>query len=436
MSSDDNTGLTLQKTRSQPLRFSQEKTYIITGGLGGLGRSLAIWMASRGAKRIVLMTRSTSSAANSKGFLEKLRAYGCLGSVDVCNVVDQADVTRVVSSIDTPIGGVVHSALKLSVRQSVFFYETGMFSDSSKKDRFFPNMTMEDYKFVLDPKVLGCWNMHQALRNEDLDFFVMLSSGCGIVGNQGQANYAASSTFLDGFARYRQHLGLPGVSIDLGYIDNVGYVSQNQAVRNRLSSTGLRPLSEKDFLDTVEAAITVEPLSTDDDCFDPYTNSQIIRGLEMTHTENIQSQAWLKDVKFASLRPRRDSAVVEPRDDPGSGENALQKASAEFRSALSQLTKSSSGESNIADALQPAIYSALVIKLSQVLSIDAGVIKPSQSAAEYGMDSLMANQVRSWARSSLFIDLQVSEIMSPYSISNLAGILSGRAQAGRVSGNS
>lgn len=130
MSSDDNTGLTLQKTRSQPLHFSQDKTYIITGGLGGLGRSLAVWMASRGAKRIVLMTRSMSSATNSKGLLEKLRAYGCIGSVEVCNVVDQADVTRVVSSIDSPVGGVVHSAFKLSVRQSVFFYETGMFSDS------------------------------------------------------------------------------------------------------------------------------------------------------------------------------------------------------------------------------------------------------------------------------------------------------------------
>lgn len=297
-------------------------------------------------------------------------------------------------------------------------------------------MAMEDYKSVLDPKVLGCWNMHQALRNEDLDFFVMLSSGCGIVGSQGQANYAASSTFLDGFARYRQHLGLPGVSIDLGYIDKVGYVSRNQAVRNSLSSTGLRPLSEKDFLDTVEAAMTVEPLSANDDCFDPYVNGQIIRGLEMANTDNIRSQAWLKDVKFASLRPRSDSTVVKPRDDAYTGENALQKASAEFRSAISQLTKSPNEEGDIANTLQGAIYSALAIKLSQVLSIDAGVIKPSQTAAEYGMDSLMANQVRSWVRSSLFTDLQVSEIMGPYSINNLAGILSERVKAGRASGNS
>ena len=202
---------------------------------------------------------------------------------------------------------------------------------------------MEDYKSVLDPKVLGCWNMHQTLRNEDLDFFVMLSSGCGIVGNQGQANYSASSTFLDGFARYRQHLGLPATSIDFGYIDNIGYVGRNQSVRNILSSSGLRPLSEKDFLDTVEAAMTVAPDSTDNNSFDPYTSSQIIRGLEMTHAESLRSQAWLKDAKFASLRPRGDNAMTEPSGDADSSENALQKASAEFRAALSQLTKAPGG---------------------------------------------------------------------------------------------
>ena len=106
------------------------KTYIITGGLGGLGRELAVWMASQGAKHIVLMTRSTASAVKSKGLLETLQAYGYKGNVTVYNITDQADVTRVISSIDTPIGGVVHSALNLSVKQPISCSTTDIISDS------------------------------------------------------------------------------------------------------------------------------------------------------------------------------------------------------------------------------------------------------------------------------------------------------------------
>ncbi|KAL4888278.1 hypothetical protein BDV59DRAFT_188903 [Aspergillus ambiguus] len=189
----------------QPKRllFDEGKTYIITGGLGGLGRAIAVWMASHGAKHIVLMTSSPSRIPESRGFLNELKAYGCNSRAIVCNVAEMADVSRVVTSILTPIGGVIHSALRLS-------------------DRAFHNITVEDYKIVFDPKIQDCLNMHKALRNESLDFFVALSSGCGIVGTPGQSNYAASCTFLDSFARYRQSLGLHGVSIDLGYLTDCG----------------------------------------------------------------------------------------------------------------------------------------------------------------------------------------------------------------------
>ncbi|CAJ0547104.1 Ff.00g017310.m01.CDS01 [Fusarium sp. VM40] len=393
----------LIKTRPKTARFDGSKTYIITGGLGGLGRAIAVWMASYGARHLVLATSSVSRALQSDGLLQQLSSYGCTARVEICDVGDFEAVQHLVSAIETPVGGVIHSALKLS-------------------DQFFKDSTLEDFEAVFGPKVNGALNLHSCLLDQKLDFFVMLSSGCGILGNEGQSNYAASSTFLDTFARYRQGLGLPASSVDLGFVEDVGNISDRPEIQASLLSRGLRPITVRDVLRVVEGAIVTgspRPKITGDS-YDYFAQSQIVLGFGMIDKATAEWQSWAKDTKFGMLRSRAtDNAAADADSD--SGESAVQTAVKAFRNTLGRLGDASEGKEA---ALQPVICSALVAKLAQVLSMKVGEIQPTRSAVQYGMDSLIAIEVRSWARYAFQIDLPINDLTNPYSIQDLAARVS------------
>ncbi|KAL2000893.1 hypothetical protein VTN02DRAFT_2481 [Thermoascus thermophilus] len=90
-------------------------------------------------------------------------------------------------------------------------------------------MTVDDFHAVITSKVQGTWNLHRVSleqKHQPLDFFTLLSSISGVEGKKGQANYAAANVFLDAFATYRQSLGLPAHSVNLGVIEDVGYIAE------------------------------------------------------------------------------------------------------------------------------------------------------------------------------------------------------------------
>jgi hypothetical protein len=120
-------------------------------------------------------------------------------------------------------------------------------------------MSLDDYKASLAPKMRGTWNLHEKLSKEDLDFFIMLSSTAGIIGNASQAAYSAASTFLDAFADYRNNLGLPAVTIDLGMVSDVGYLAVNADLRHMLEKLGLSSVYLPELLAMIKTAI-VHPL--------------------------------------------------------------------------------------------------------------------------------------------------------------------------------
>lgn len=267
-------------------------------------------------------------------------------------------------------------------------------------------------------------NLHKCLLNHDLDFFVMLSSGCGILGNEGQSNYSASSTFLDTFARYRQSLGLPASSVDLGFVEDVGNISERPEIQASLLSRGLRPITVRDVLRVVEGAIaTGSPKKskiTWDSSYDDFSRSQIVLSFGMIDKATADWQSWAKDPKFGLLRSRAsDNAAIGSHLDVG--ESAVQTAVKAFRNAFGRLADAPKDK----DAgLQAVICSALVAKLAQVLSMNIDEIQPTRSAVQYGMDSLIAIEVRSWARYAFQIDLPINDLTNPYSIQDLAARVS------------
>lgn len=282
---------------------------------------------------------------------------------------------------------------------------------------------MEDFNTVFGPKVNGSLNLHTCLLNHELDFFVMLSSGCGILGNEGQSNYSASSTFLDTFARYRQSLGLPASSVDLGFVEDVGNISERPEIQASLLSRGLRPVTVRDVLRVVEGAIATGSLNnsnmTKETPYDDFSQGQIVLSFGMIDKATAEWQSWAKDSKFGFLRSRAaDNEEIDSESD--SGDSAVQTAVKAFRSTLGRLADVHGKE----EALQPVVCSAIVAKLAQVLSMKVGEIQPTRSAVQYGMDSLIAIEVRSWARYAFQIDLPINDLTNPYSIHDLAARVS------------
>ena len=134
------------------------------------------------------------------------------------------------------------------------------------------------------PKITGTWNLHEFLPR-DLEFFVLFGSHAGTLGYYGQSNYSSANTFLDAFVQYRHGQGLVASVMDIGAVDDVGFVARTQSVLDTLSNTSGRMLTEQDFLDCLQLAIARSSMdriaSSSSSLTDGYWNpSQITQVLE------------------------------------------------------------------------------------------------------------------------------------------------------------
>jgi len=192
-------------------QLRQDRTYLVTGGLGGIGCAVAGWLADHGAKAIVLNGRRDPNAL-AEETIRALTERGVTVRVELADVTDQAAVDQMLAHMDRelpPLGGVIHSV--------------GVLSDGA-----LTNQSWERFETVLWPKVLGAWQLHRATADRDLDFFTLFSSRVGVMGNPGQANHAAANAFLDQFAGHRRALGLPGQSIAWGAWSQIGEAEEQR----------------------------------------------------------------------------------------------------------------------------------------------------------------------------------------------------------------
>ena len=216
-----------------------DRTYLVTGGLGGIGIALADWLADHGAGAIVLNGRRDPDPEALEA-IDALRRSGVTVDVAIADVTDAAAVEGMLDEIDSsalPLGGVIHSV--------------GVLSDAA-----LTNQSWESFETVLWPKVLGSWHLHRATMHRDLDLFVLFSSVAGVLGNSGQANHASANAFLDQLAGHRRASGLPGQTIAWGAWSELGEAEeQRERIAEQLEAVGTGWMSPQQGLAAFELLV-------------------------------------------------------------------------------------------------------------------------------------------------------------------------------------
>jgi len=181
--------------QSPPVRG--DATYLVTGGLGMLGRSVAKWLISKGAKQLILTGRNAKPDA-AKELFSAEEVDGASIEVVACDISRHDDVRRLMRTISKkfpPLKGVVHSVGVLD-------------------DGILAQLDWDRFARVFEPKVYGSWLLHENTKSLELDFLILQSSVLSLLGSAGQANYSASNTFVDSLAAHRRAAGLPAMAIN------------------------------------------------------------------------------------------------------------------------------------------------------------------------------------------------------------------------------
>lgn len=197
------------------------RSYLLIGGLGGLGRSTSVWMAQRGARNFTFLSRSAGSGARDADFVTELESMGCTVQLVRGDVTNSADVTRAVKGMVAPLRGVIQMSMVL-------------------RDQMLEKMNIEDWNAVTRPEIQGTWNLHDATiaNGAELEFFLLFSSLSGVVGQVGQGNYASANTFLDAFVQYRASQNLSCTAIGLGAVEGIGYLADHRDLLKKMQGTG------------------------------------------------------------------------------------------------------------------------------------------------------------------------------------------------------
>ncbi|PLN76124.1 iterative type I polyketide synthase [Aspergillus taichungensis] len=361
-----------------PLQFPTNASYVLAGGLGGIGRSLALWMASRGARSLVFLSRSGKITEAVQKTLDQLEVNGCTVKIFKCDVSDKERMEAVVKECEAsmpPIKGCIQCSMVL-------------------KDGMFENMSYTDWNGAVKPKAQGSWNLHELLP-EDMDFFVLLSSATGIIGNRSQANYAAGNTYEDALARYRVSLGKPATSIDLGSVLSVGFVAENEeyarhttAILEVLREDEIHGMLEFVIYSQMDASLTPE-------------GAQLVTGLSTGaayRQRGIPPPTYISYPMFRHLQSSSDSRGASSDEDPTQMVQGLLAAAATLEDAAE------------------VVSTGICNKLAALLSIPAAHIEPTKSISSNGVDSLVAMEFRTWLSKSLGADIPLLEITGSNSI--------------------
>lgn len=378
-------GVPIPQTADAPrLVLDPSAAYLVAGGTGGLGFATARWLVKRGARHLVLASRrgmlAPDLAEEATRWSDTLQVNTRVAS---CDLNDGKAVRALVDELiggGTPLKGIVHSAMSIA-------------------DGLIANLDDAKMLDVLAPKVAGAWNLHEATRGLDLDFFVVYSSATTFLGNPGQSNYVAANAFLEALIHKRRAQGLPGTYMAWGPLEDVGFLARNsqtlEALQNRIGGRAI-------------------------------TSEQAMAALEQALQRGHAGEAvlWLDWKAISRVMPAaRAPRYLEMQG--GIGQESQRADSASLQVEIRALAP--------AEAVQ-LVIETLQAQIARILHLSASKIDVDRSVTDLGMDSLMGMELGMAVEECFEVKLPVMMLAEGATVRSLAQKIAESVRAGATEG--
>ncbi|OAR05948.1 hypothetical protein LLEC1_01404 [Akanthomyces lecanii] len=361
--------------------LSPTKTYLLAGMTGSLGRSVAEWMVCRGARYLALTSRNPKV---EQWWIDEMANLGAKIMVLAMDVTDEASILKVHNTIlgrFPKAGGIVNGATVI-------------------RDAWLSNMTYADWEDITKPKVQGSIALSEVYSDKDLDFFILMGSISGHIGNRSQSAYAAANAFMSSLISQRRSRGLVGSVISPGPILGVGYVSKTDSkLREQLNDAiGCYNLSEQDLHELfAEAILAGRP--------EAGRNPDIIAGFKKASPKTQPSIKWYQNAKLWHFVDSQDGGFSDEAPTSGTG------ARLSIREQLVSATTPAESAS--------IIEAEFIAEVAGRLLLPEASISRETSLPELGVDSIIAVELRSWLAKEAGLMIPTIKMLGDHSIAQL-----------------
>ncbi|KAI9036258.1 Acyl transferase/acyl hydrolase/lysophospholipase [Aspergillus affinis] len=367
-------GVYVQAAPPLQLKLHEGRTYVITGGLSGLGLRLAKFLDERGAKHLVLVSRTGPKSTEDHAVLSDMQRRGTTIHIEIGDISNAETVHFLFQQQRPwpPIAGVIHCA--------------GILTAVSAH-----NVTTDSFRQAFSPKAMGAWNLHQSTQGMRLDFFVLISSISSVVAGYGQLGYAAANQFLDGLAHHRRASGLPGISLNLGVLGDYAGMSRRLYAENR----SLLRLLESEGQSTMSLARVLSALE---------------RSLIYSRTQSLAAS-----IDWSMFFKAYPHLAID---------GAYHGLDKQQEVAESDESKRLSSQLSGPERIQ-AITDILQSGLARILGVDTNRISPTEKIDHYSFDSLILTQVRSLILREIRVPYPLIKLFQGPSLHEIAADLDG-----------
>ncbi|MGP9685109.1 type I polyketide synthase [Halomonas sp. AOP25-F1-15] len=354
------------------MALPEQASYLVTGGLGGFGLKTAQWLVAKGARQLILLSRSGPATEEAQAAIAAFEQQGIKVLALACDITDRSALAAVLERAKSelaPLRGIVHAATVID-------------------DGLIRNLDAERIQKVLAPKIDGARHLDALTRKAALDFFILYSSATTLFGNPGQANYVAANHWLEGFAANRRATGLPATCVRWGAIDDVGFLARNTRTRDALQERlGGSALHSDDALNVLEQMLL--------------TPGPSLGVLELE---------WGALARFLPTADApRFNEIARASDDDSSVD-----ADDDISALLADLSP---------EELHSTVTELLRTELASILLIDEEKLDIHRSVYDMGFDSLMGVELMTAIENRLGVQVSVMVLSEASTLDKLAGVL-------------
>lgn len=381
--------------------FDFKARYIITGGLGGLGRSIIRWMSDRGAQDFVVISRRGVNTPAAQLLVHDLAVKGVAIEIVTCDISKRQDVMhaiRKVTTVDRQIKGVIHAALSLS-------------------DLSFDKLTIDQWRSGIAAKTAGTLNLHEATLSLPLEFFVMITSTESVWAPPTQSSYIAATNFQEYFARHRRQLGLPASTVAYGLVTDVqsDFKASSTGTNDMYARNKVLTTTEWQVLAMLEPAflraLPARWLGADNDPLSEANFFTCLNPAALAALFSTSIPRWHSDARVSLILHAMNEAQKHAQNDAGTGivdQPAFATSATRLRHGFEEGLRAGPDERESTIEL---VLDGIRGTIADMLFIDMSSVNPEKSIAEQGVDSLVAAELRHWFYQALGTNLQTLDLL-------------------------